>query len=37
MISKEINGKVVSIDDLAPNYIENLKSVGEEIAESLMS
>jgi zinc transport system substrate-binding protein len=37
VISKEINGKVVSIDDLAPNYIENLKSVGEKIAESLMS
>lgn len=37
VISKEINGKVVSIDDLAPNYIENLKSVGEKIAESLRS
>ncbi len=37
VISKEINGKVVSIDDLAPNYIENLKSVGEKTAESLMS
>jgi zinc transport system substrate-binding protein len=37
VISKEINGRVVSIDDLAPNYIENLKSVGEKIAESLRS
>jgi zinc transport system substrate-binding protein len=37
VISKEINGKVVSIDDLAPNYIENLKSVGEKIAESMRS
>ena len=37
VISKEINGKVVSIDDLAPNYIENLMSVGEKIAESLRS
>ena len=36
-ISKEINGKVVSIDDLAPNYINNLESAGEKIAESLMS
>jgi len=35
VISKEISGKVVSIDDLAPNYIENLKSVGEKIAKSL--
>lgn len=37
VIAKEINGKVVSIDDLAPNYIDNLRSVGEKIAESLMS
>lgn len=37
VISKEINGRVVSIDDLAPNYIGNLKSVGEKIAESLKS
>lgn len=37
VISKEINGKVVSIDDLATNYIGNLKSVGEKIAESLRS
>ena len=37
VISKEINGKVVSIDDLAPNYIENLKSVSEKIAESMRS
>lgn len=37
VISKEINGKVVSIDDLAPNYIENMKSVGEKIAESMRS
>ena len=37
VISKEISGKVVSIDDLAPNYIENLKSVGEKIAESMRS
>jgi zinc transport system substrate-binding protein len=35
VISKEINGKVVTIDDLATNYIDNLKSVGEKIAESL--
>lgn len=35
VIAKEINGKVVSIDDLAPNYIDNMKSVGEKIAESL--
>ncbi len=35
VISKEINGKVVSIDDLAPNYIDNLESVGQKIAESL--
>lgn len=37
VIAKEINGKVVSIDDLAPNYIDNMKSVGEKIAESLNS
>jgi len=37
VIAKEINGKVVSIDDLAPNYIDNLKAVGEKIAESLRS
>ena len=37
VISNEISGKVVSIDDLAPNYIENLKSVGEKIAESMRS
>lgn len=37
VIAQEIGGKVVSIDDLAPspNYIDNLKSVGEKIAESL--
>ena len=35
VIAKEINGKVVSIDDLAPNYIDNLESVGQKIAESL--
>jgi len=37
VIAKEIGGKVVSIDDLAPNYIENLKSVGKKIAESMRS
>ncbi len=37
VIAKEIGGKVVSIDDLAPDYIDNLKSVGEKIAESLRS
>lgn len=37
VISKEIKGKVVSIDDLATDYIENLKSVGDKIAESLKS
>ncbi len=37
VIAKEIDGKVVSIDDLAPNYIENLRTVGEKIAESLSS
>jgi zinc transport system substrate-binding protein len=37
VIAKEIDGKVVSIDDLAPNYIENMKSVGDKIAESLRS
>lgn len=37
VIAHEIQGKVVSIDALAPtpSYIENLKSVGEKIAESL--
>lgn len=35
VIAGEINGKVVSIDDLAPNYIDNLRSVGEKIAQSL--
>lgn len=35
VIASEINAKVVSIDDLAPNYIDNLKSVGEKIAQSL--
>jgi zinc transport system substrate-binding protein len=35
VIAKEIGGKVVSIDDLSPDYIDNLKSVGEKIAESL--
>ncbi len=37
VIAQEIHGKVVTIDDLAPspNYIDNLKSVGEKIAESL--
>ncbi len=37
VIAKEIDGKVVSIDDLAPNYIDNLRTVGEKIAESLKS
>jgi len=37
VIANEIGGKVVSIDDLAPDYIDNLKSVGEKIAESLRS
>ncbi len=37
VIAKEIDGIVVSIDDLSPNYIDNLKSVGEKIAESLRS
>ncbi|MDM7911955.1 MAG: zinc ABC transporter substrate-binding protein [Methanotrichaceae archaeon] len=37
VIAKEIGGKVVTIDDLAPNYIENMKSVGDKIAESLRS
>ena len=37
VIAQEIHGNVVSIDDLAPTpgYIDNLKSVGEKIAESL--
>jgi zinc transport system substrate-binding protein len=37
VIAQEIEGMVVSIDGLAPSpsYIENLKSVGEKIAESL--
>jgi zinc transport system substrate-binding protein len=37
VIAQEIQGKVVSIDGLAPtpSYIDNLKSVGEKIAESL--
>jgi len=35
VIANEINGKVVSIDDLATNYIDNLRSVGEKIAQSL--
>ncbi|OPY53739.1 MAG: high-affinity zinc transporter periplasmic component [Methanosaeta sp. PtaU1.Bin060] len=37
VIAQEIQGKVVSIDGLAPtpSYIENMKSVGEKIAESL--
>jgi zinc transport system substrate-binding protein len=37
VIANEIDGKVVSIDDLAPNYIDNLRSVGDKIAESLRS
>ncbi len=37
VIAKEIDGKVVSIDDLAPNYIDNMRTVGEKIAESLSS
>lgn len=37
VIAKEIDGKVVSIDDLAPNYIDNMRIVGEKIAESLRS
>ena len=37
VIANEINGKVISIDDLAPNYIDNLRSVGEKIAQSLRS
>jgi len=37
VMAKEIGGKVVTIDDLAPDYIDNLKSVGEKIAESLRS
>jgi zinc transport system substrate-binding protein len=35
VIAQEIGGHVVSIDDLAPNYIDNLRTVGEKIAESL--
>lgn len=37
VIAKEIDGKVISIDDLAPNYIDNLRIVGDKIAESLRS
>jgi zinc transport system substrate-binding protein len=37
VIAKEIGGNVVPIDGLAPNYIDNLKSVGDKIAESLRS
>jgi zinc transport system substrate-binding protein len=36
VISMEIDGKVVYIDDLAPKYTDNLKNVGEKIAKSLM-
>ncbi|MFB3764073.1 MAG: metal ABC transporter solute-binding protein, Zn/Mn family [Methanotrichaceae archaeon] len=35
VIANEINGKVATIDDLARNYIDNLRSVGEKIAQSL--
>lgn len=35
VIASEINGSVITIDDLAPNYIDNLRSVGEKIAQSL--
>jgi zinc transport system substrate-binding protein len=35
VIAQEIGGRVVSIDDLAPDYIDNLRGVGERIAESL--
>ncbi len=35
VIANEINGKVITIDDLAPNYIDNLRTVGEKIAQSL--
>ncbi len=37
VIAKEIGGTVVSIDDLAPNYADNLRTVGEKIRESLRS
>jgi len=37
VIAEEIDGTVVSIDDLAPNYIDNLRTVGEKIAKSLKS
>ena len=34
-IAKEINGKVISIDPLAENYIENLRSIGDTFSQSL--
>ncbi len=37
VIAEEIGGTVVSIDDLAPNYADNLRTVGEKIRESLRS
>ena len=33
VIASEINGKVLKIDDLAQNYIENLKNVTETFSD----
>jgi zinc transport system substrate-binding protein len=35
IIAREIDGRVVSLDPLAENYIENMRIVGREIASSL--
>lgn len=35
VIAKEINGKVIAIDPLAENYSDNLRRVGDLIADSL--
>ena len=35
IIAREIDGKVVTLDPLAENYIENMRHVGREIASSL--
>lgn len=35
VISREIGGKVVSLDPLAENYLENMRLMGQKIADSL--
>ena len=34
-IAQEIDGEVINLDPLAPNYVENMKNIGETISKNL--